>query len=71
MLLFSRAARTVFALTRGRSGASLLGNDGRGYSSALSGYLCYLLGLWSGEHHELFFQYCDSKIKVYDKSKIR
>jgi hypothetical protein len=61
MLLFSRAARTVFALTRGRSGVSLLGYDGKSYASASSGSVYYLLGLWSDAHHELFFQYCDWK----------
>ena len=49
MSLFSRAARTVFALARGRSGTSLLGNDGSGYILACSGSLCHFLGLWN-EH---------------------
>ena len=55
MLLFSRAARTVFALARGRSGALMLGNDGSSYASARSGSLCHFLDLWmwSDAHHKL------------------
>jgi hypothetical protein len=69
MSLFSRAARTVFALTRGRSGVSLLGNDGSGYASARGSSVCYLLGLWIDAHHELFFMTI-RKIKARNKSQI-
>jgi hypothetical protein len=69
MSLFSRAARTVLALARGRSGVSLLGYDGKSYALARSGSVCYLLGLWIDAHHELFFMTI-RKIKARDKSQI-
>jgi hypothetical protein len=41
MPLFSRAFRTLFDLIHGRSGASLLGKDGKSYS--LAAYVTFLL----------------------------
>ena len=66
MSLFSRAVRTVFALARGRSGTSLLGNDGWGYALARCGSLCYFLCLWSDAHHKLAIR----KMKTMDTSRL-
>ena len=58
------AVRTVFALARGRSGTSLLGNDRSGYILARNGSLCHFLGLWNDAHFLRGFE-----MKTRDKSR--